>query len=164
MGIWQLIKYGFWLGIGFIIPLTIYTFGSAYLAMFAIPVMTDSSIDYETDYFGSGTENSFTGFSFPDHDITDEIEIQDHRLREEGNRVSILGSIINNSEQQASSIQLEAEFINENGKFVYECMDFISQRLDSSQTENFQINCGCGDVPLPAYSDYTIRVTNASSL
>ena len=165
LGIWQLIKYGFWLGIGFIIPMIIFTFGSTYLAMFAMPVMMDSAIEeYETEYFesGSDSETSFSSFSFPDYDISDQIEIQGHRLRKDGNRVSILGSIINNSEQQASSIHLEAEFINEVGEFVYECMDFMSLRLGPGQVENFQISCGCGDVSLPAYSDYTVRVTHAS--
>ena len=164
-GILQLIKYGFWLGIGFIIPMTIYTFGSAYLAMFAMPMMMDSAIEnYETEYFesGSDSETSFSSFSFPDYDISDEIEIQGHRLREDGNRISILGSIVNNSQQQASSIQLEAEFTNETGEFVYECMDFISMTLNPGQTENFQINCGCGDVPLPDYSDYIVRVMHAT--
>ena len=136
LSIWKLLKYGFWLGVGFLVPLLLFTFVTMYLPMFS--------------------------YDPSDYEVSDEIEIQSYRSRVDGNRVVIVGSIINNGEEQASSIQLEAEFMDENGEFLYECSDFISQAINPSQTENFQITCGCGDNPVPEYSEFTVRVTRAS--
>jgi len=165
-GIWQLVKYGFWLGIGFIIPLLLFTVGSTFVSILAMPTLMEASMGYVGSKSSSETddEGSFSSFGFSNYDISSQVEIQNYRSSVDGNRVLILGSIINNSEKQASSIQLEAEFTDENGEFVYECTDYISQKLKPSQSENFQISCGCGDNPFPTYSEFTVRVTSASSL
>ena len=164
--IWQLVKYGFWLGIGFIIPLLIFAVGSTFVSVLAMPAIMEVSLNHGSQISSSETddESSLSRFGFSNYDISSQVEIQDYRSRVDGNRVLILGSIINNSEKQVSSIQLEAEFTDENGEFVFECTDYISQKLKPLQVENFQISCGCGDNLFPAHSEFTVRVTSASSL
>ena len=166
LSIWKLIKYGFWLGVGFIIPQLFVMYAGTAATIFMMPSMLESSFDFEEESSISemDSEDSLTRFGFSSYDMSDEIEIQSHRVQREVNRVLVLGSIINNAEKSASSIQIEAELMNENGEFVYECSDYISQKIRPGQAENFQINCGCGDNPMPEFSTINVRVTSASSL
>jgi len=94
---------------------------------------------------------------------TDQLVLQDFLEQKHGNQLLILGIISNTGTKKASSIQLEAELLDKDGKFVYECSEYISKDLLPGDVENYQIKCGCGKHPIPEYKNITVRVVNASS-
>ena len=151
---WKLVKVGFWLGIGFIIPQLVVLYSGTALTMLAMPSMIEASFDYDD----GGVMSSITS----DYDRSDQIEIQKYRDQKNGNQVLILGSIMNSGEKKASSIQLEAELKDKDGNFVFECSKYINKTLKPGDIENFQIKCGCGDNPVPEYTKVNVRVVSAS--
>ena len=154
-GKWKLIKVGFWLGIGFIIPSFIVIYSGTALTILAMPSMMQASFESED----SDVTSSFTS----NFDIADQIKIKSYREQKNGNQLLILGEIENIGDKKASSIQLEAELSNEKGDFVYECSEYINKDLKAEEIENFQIKCGCGDKPVPEYAEVSVRVVSASN-
>ena len=154
-GKWKLVKAGFWVGIGFIIPQLVVLYSGTVLTIFAMPSMMEASFESED---GSAISNLTSNF-----DRTDQIKIQEYREQKNGNQLLILGSIVNSGDKKTRSIQLEAELINKDGKFVYECSEYINKDLKPGDSENFQIKCGCGKTPIPEYTKANVRVVSASS-
>jgi hypothetical protein len=154
MGKWKIVKIGFWLGIGFSVPLLCIIFGGSIINTLLIPPIIESS--YEEDWTDSYSANS-KGAN------PDRIKIATYKEQTYGNRLVILGVIENVSDMKASSIQLEAELINSAGEFVYECSEYISKVLQPGEKENFQINCGCGDTVIPDYNKTSLRVVSVSN-
>ena len=149
-GIWKYIKVGFWLGVGFIIPQLFVLYSGTYLTMLAAPS------------FMGAIEDEYTSSFSDSFDVTENVKINDHEEKVNGNQLLIIGSISNIGDSKVSSIQLEAELLDDNGKFVYECSEYIRRDLKPGDTENYQINCGCGKNPLPEYASVTVRVVSAS--
>ena len=154
-GKWKFIKAGFWLGIGFILPLSVVLYFGTALTMLAMPFMIEASYDSEV---GDAISNLTSNL-----DKTGQIKIQEFREQKNGNQLLILGKIVNSGDEKASSIQLEAELTDKDGKFVYECSEYINQDLKPGDIENFQIKCGCGENPVPEYAEVTVRVVGASN-
>lgn len=154
MSKWKIVKFGFWLGIGFSVPLLCIIFGGSVINTLLIPPIIESS--YDEDWKDPYSANS-------NGDNPDRIKIDTYKEQTYGNRLVILGVIENVSDMKASSIQLEAELINSNGKFVYECSEYISKVLQAGDKENFQINCGCGDAVIPDHSEISLRVVSVSN-
>jgi len=154
LGTWKLIKIGFWLGIGFIIPQLVVLYSGTALTMLAMPSMVDAA-------FNSGDEDVMSSFT-SNYDRVDQIEISSYREQKNGTQLLILGSVKNIGDTKASSIQLEAELMDESGNFVYECSEYISNDLKPGDVENFQIKCGCGKNPVPKYAKLNVRVVSAS--
>jgi len=155
LGKWKLIKAGFWLGIGFIIPSLVVMYSGTALTILAMPSMMEASFESEDN----GIMSNFTS----DFDVADQIKIKSYREQRNGNQLLILGSIENIGDKKASSIQLEAELSDEKGNFVYECSEYINKALNAGEVEKFQIKCGCGDNSVPSYVKASIRVVSASS-
>jgi hypothetical protein len=88
------------------------------------------------------------------------IKIDTYEDKTENGQLLVLGSLTNNGSKPASSIQLEAELFDDNGKFVYECNKYISNRVMPGESENFQIKCGCRDSMLPKYRSMNIRIVS----
>ena len=147
-GKWKIIKVGFWLGVGFIIPQLITMYVGVVITMFATPPMVEKSFEEEF----SSNFNS-----------TDQIEIISHKEKKNGNQLLILGEIKNTGNKKASSIKLEAELFDSNGKFVYECSDYVDKELMPGESENYQIVCGCGKNPIPEFNKVNLKVVRASS-
>jgi hypothetical protein len=147
-GIWKLIKTGFWFGIGFIVPLLVAVYLSNVITMMAMPSMAEAA--FEQDFMSS-------------MDKTDHITINEYKEKPVGDRLLILGVIENTGDQKVSSIQLEAELLNESGEFVYECSEYINRDLQPGDKENFQIRCGCNGQSIPEHSEVTVRVVSASN-
>lgn len=156
-GIWKTIKTGFWLGVGFIIPLMIVMYGDTLLTFLAMPSMIEmsSSSDGESSgiFDASGIESTL--------DRGKQIEIGDYEDKSKDGQLLILGVVTNKGDSSASSIQLEAELFDANEKFVYECSEYINNKVMPGETENFQIKCGCKDSQIPEYSSINIRVVSA---
>jgi len=153
-GKWKIIKTGFWLGIGFIIPQLIVMYSGTAITMLAMPSIMEASFNAEDgDALSSFTSN---------YDRTDQVKLIDFREQKNNNQLLILGSIENIGTKKAGSIQIEAELLDENGAFIYECSEYINKDLMPGDIENYQISCGCGKNPVPDYATVNVRVVSAS--
>lgn len=91
------------------------------------------------------------------------LKIEHYREVQNGSRLLVLGSLHNTGSLQASSIRLEVELFDADGRFVYECSEYISRDLAPGERENFQVNCGCGKNAAPEHASLTVRVVSASN-
>ncbi|MCU7852625.1 MAG: FxLYD domain-containing protein [Candidatus Thiodiazotropha sp. (ex Monitilora ramsayi)] len=148
LGVWKTIKIGFWLGVGFILPQIAVLYSGTIMTMFAMPSMMEETFE----------ENFLSEI-----DKSKQINVLEYREKMNGKRLLILGSVKNEGSENASSIQLEAELLDSDGRFVFECSKYINKKLKPGETENFQINCGCGDTIAPEHSSVNVRVVSASS-
>jgi len=137
---WKHIKAGFWFGMGFI-------------PIFFIGAFV---IDKTTGFISSAGE--YTANS----DQTN-IKIVEYKDLRNGDELLILGSITNTGESSLSLISLEAELFDQRGEFVYECSEYVKKRMNPGEKENFQINCGSKETPIPEYKTINLRVVHASS-
>jgi hypothetical protein len=97
-----------------------------------------------------------------DKDYSADVEVTTFRDTQLGNEVLILGTVKNNAKKTLSSIEIEAEFFDEKGQFVYETSTALKRsKLQPGQLENFQISCGCKDKPFPAYKRVKVSVVAA---
>lgn len=151
---WKLVKAGFWLGIGFIIPTLLVTVLSVPL-MFAAPLAL-----LGLGAGGEGLEGDFDPLASLDR--TASLEVIEYRGERSGSRLLVFGKLRNTSEDTLSSVTVEAELLDAQGGLVFECTQFI-QRVAASAEENFQITCGCGDGSAPEYDSIAVKVTGASS-
>ena len=152
-GPWKLIKAGFWVGIGFIIPsIAVYFFGT--FLMFAAPSLWQSAAMEAAD---DGMAQYMA-----DKDKTDLIKITGIRETRNGKQLLILGTVETTGEGQVSAIQLEAELLDDEQLMVYECSEYISKKLQTGEKENFQIKCGCSEQGVPDYASVSVRVVSAS--
>jgi hypothetical protein len=155
---WKLIKAGFWLGIGFIVPtIIVYIIGTILIDGVLTPMFyaTASKDKYEQ----VKTFEETVG----DYDKTDQVKVLEYREAKNGDQLLILGKVENQGTTPVSSIEIEAELFDGSKKLVYECSEHISKRLNQGETENFQIKCGCGNQPVPEHESVTVRVVNASN-
>lgn len=156
---WQLIKAGFWLGIGFIVP-TIIVYLIGMLVVFAVPSLMSSS-QFDDDIVADAKET--VDKMVAEHDKTNQIRIVNYREVKNGNQVFILGSVENTGADTVGSIQLEAELLDDAKQMVFECSQYISKKLKQGETENFQIKCGCGHERIPEHKSVNVRVVSASN-
>ena len=150
LGRLKLVKYGFWLGIGFVIPAAAVSV-LAPMLMFAFPSLWQPDTSEMAQNMMS------------DMDKTQQIRILEHRKTEHGKQVLVLGTLENAGPAPASSIKLEVELFDKDKKMVFECSEYVSQKLAVSARENFQVKCGCSSQGVPAHESYTVRVAKASS-
>jgi hypothetical protein len=75
---------------------------------------------------------------------------------------SVVGVVANTGSDAWSSINIEVELFDKEGKFVYECSEYIMGILYPGGEENFVVDCsGCEKAPIPEFDNYKIKVTNA---
>jgi hypothetical protein len=63
-GIWKLIKVGFWLGIGFILPQLVVLYSGTALTVLAMPSIMEASVGSTTDDLVSGMSDRCSGCYF----------------------------------------------------------------------------------------------------
>lgn len=144
--IWQ----GFSFGLGLLIPMAF-----AVMAGQAGWSFISNVISSEPVYNGPGDGEW-------DKDFSSDLEVTEFRDTRMGNDVLILGTVKNNSKKALSSIEIEAEFFDASGKFMYEMSTELRRnKLQPQQLENFQITCGCKDKPFPDYKLVKVRVVSA---
>jgi hypothetical protein len=152
----NLIKTGFWLGIGFIGPaVALYLVASILLSVVAWLSQTAAPETIEMD-----TDVLEKVMAPPDE--TSKVRIVDFREVRNGNRLLILGSVRNTGAAPVGSIQIEAELLDAAKKLVLECAADIARRLKPRESENFQVICDYGQQPVPKYQSVELRVINAS--
>lgn len=156
---WKLIRAGFLLGIGFVIPLGVATYGGTVITYFVLPAFMEGFYLQEPAVGDAPTgAESGSANTSPATADSEPVQLETFRETKRGDHLLILGSIVNTGENPASSIQLEAELFDRQGLFVYECSEAIGRRLAAGDKENFQIDCGDGNAPTPEYATLTLRV------
>ena len=151
-GPWKLIKTGFWLGIGFIIPTILVDVVTIASAWVVTPMVMNA--DFE--------ELDGESFSFGQADAS-KIEINSQREMMNGNQLLVLGEFTNRNEKAINTIELEADLFDEDGVFVYQCSEYISKKVEAGAIENYQIKCGCSKNGVPDYDTLKVNVVSASS-
>jgi hypothetical protein len=147
MSSWKMVKNGFWLGIGFIIPLiTGCILGTLLVASIFSWWNSEKTMNH------SISENT-----------NDQIKIMQFREAKNGKQLLILGTIQNAGETAVGSIQIEAELMDGNNQMVFECSEYISKKLEKGEKENFQVKCGCADQPVPEHKTVNVRVVSSSN-
>ncbi|MEN8188728.1 MAG: hypothetical protein ABFS19_02690 [Thermodesulfobacteriota bacterium] len=154
----QKIKAGFWLGIGFMIPLTLASIVTLVISVAATPLIVKKSFEQVEE-----VQEDNTAFDFANQDLKDQVEIVERRESRQGNRLLILGVVANNGPKQVGSINIQAELFDEKGEFVFECDEYISRKIKTGDKENFQIRCGCGDEKVPEYKTMNLRIISANN-
>lgn len=99
--------------------------------------------------------------SFANH--TGDIKLSPHSVRTQGLQILIQTTATNNALVPINSLRLEAELFDKDGTFVYECGEYVSNKIEPGKTENVQIQCGCSKNGLPEYASITLKVTNATT-
>jgi hypothetical protein len=147
----RLIRVGFWIGVGMIVPLLLTQLVAAFFLLRSANWFWPTAEDTE-EMMGNIMEN-----------VGAQIKIDHYREIRKENQVLIVGSITNGGDTKIGSLTLEAELFNAAGEFVYECSEYIGNELAAGQQENFQITCGCGKEVLAEYKTLTVRVAEASA-
>jgi len=156
----QKITTGFWLGIGFIIPFVLASILGLVLSFAATPFIMKKSFESAGEIYD---EESSEIFDFSNDDLKSQIKIVEFRESLIGNKLMILGVVTNHGPKEVGSINLQAELFDSEGKFVFECDEYISRKMKINDSENFQIRCGCGDDETPMYESLKLSVVSASN-
>ena len=162
-GATNLIKKGFFIGIGLIIPLALVQYGMVQYSM----VMMDREVqkivqqyEIEEDEYDLVDESHLEEF---DLSYEDQVEIMNYDYVEHEDQLLIRGQIKNNSNKELDSIDIEAELFDKDGQFVYECNTYIHSKITPTETENFMIRCRCGDDAMTQFESVKVRVVSAIS-
>jgi len=147
--VFELIKSGFWFGVGLIVPLAFAMAGATYLAYTAM--YSTSVEDYQDTY-----DSYLTG-----GDVS-KIVLGEYRQTVQGKQLLINGSFTNTSDSTVSSLEIEAELFNKAGDFVYECSESIYRGIDAGASENYQIKCGCSENGFPEFESIEIKVVKVN--
>ena len=151
-GPWKLIKTGFWVGIGFIVPsIGAYILGTSII--YATPSLWQSSAVEDAAELAETL--------VPDSDRSSQVKIRQFREAKNGKQLLILGIVENTGGTSVGSIRVEAELLDGRKQLVFECSEYISRKLSKGDQENFQIKCGCNNQPVPNYASISVRVVSA---
>lgn len=161
ISIWKKITLGFWIGIGFLIPQFLLMFGGTALVSMLLPSMMEESIEAYSEDLGDEVWNSASTV-FSDMDMTAVIELGSYTETRSGGHLHITGSVKNTGEKSVGSVEVQAELLDAEGNFVYECSEYISHSVAAGATENFLLKCGCSRETIPEYSKVELRVVGAS--
>lgn len=163
---WKTIKIGFFLAIGFAVPMLVMEsvlFGGA---MMVSTSSFEEASEFESDSEGYSEERSRPSMSeMPDFgNYSNEVELGEYSDRMQGNQLLLTGHLINKAGVALERVELEAELFDEEGNFVYECSEYISKNIRSGETENFLIKCGCSKNGLPEFERFELSVVSASAV
>lgn len=114
--------------------------------------------EYSEEYYEEDGEYDAEGI-LEDH--TAGVELGKHSETMQGLQLLIQSTIKNNSKKSLNSIEIEAELFDADGNFVYECSEYINNKIESGAVENIQIKCGCSKNGIPKYETITLKVTSA---
>ena len=142
---------GFAIGIGFSV---------------ALVVVATLSMNYMIGKMYEDTMSATEKFMYRDYKEEDnKLVILDEVSQKEKDGLTITGSVKNNDEIAWSSINIEVELFDKNGKFVHECSEYIAQKVEPGKSENFKVKCkGCKKNIIPEYETYKVRIVSAHSM
>lgn len=143
-------RQGFIFGFGLIVPLAVGYIGYSF-------------VSYKVSDVFFGKQSIRESKVKKREDNIKNIEIQNFHDTREGDSVMVIGSIKNIGKEKIGYIQIEAEFFNSKGEFVYEEIAYISREISSNEVENFVIKSGNTNRKIPEYEKITVRVVHAGA-
>lgn len=142
----QLIRIGFFVGIGFSIPLTIFTYAPMYF-MEGLMLM-DFNEEYDDYVEFSQTESGLEAT------ITKNNKIE--------NGWVFLGTLKNAGDHEWKSATVQIELFNEEGGFIDESDGYIQGAIDPGTDHHFKVTFhSCDEEKEIVFSDFKISVTGA---
>lgn len=103
-------------------------------------------------------EDSFANYN---RSYDKEIRLSEYQTNIQNGRLLVTGSLTNEAKIAVNSVEIEAELFK-GGTFVYECSDYISKTIESGQSENYMIKCGCSKGDTPEFDEVKVKVSKAS--
>ncbi len=176
-----LIKKGFLLGIGLMIPLAVLEFASVKYAFYESKAYTeemtsnwsDITADFKPSTALEQTENDDKAdnddtaisemdrhFSAYNQSYAKDIRLSPHQTTMQNDKLLVIGSFTNSAKVPINTVEIEAELFKD-GKFVYECSDYIGMTIKPGQSENYMIKCGCNKGDTPAFDEVKVKVNKA---
>ncbi|MFW5910261.1 MAG: hypothetical protein ACOCUJ_00265 [Thiohalospira sp.] len=101
-GKWKLVKAGFLLGIGFIVPLLVVGAANPVVTSLSFQVMAQSAFESSEEEVVASSS-----FSPAEMDVTQSIELGDHREKMQNGQLRVLSSLENVGDQEASMVEVE---------------------------------------------------------
>lgn len=147
-----LIRYGFWLGVGFALPLLLISVAGSVI-FFA------GAVSYTEHAVTSASPEA--AWERPDANPEAAVKVLSYRDVRNGDRLYILGEIRNEGGQTLGSVNLEAEMFDSDNTFVFECSEYVQKNLGPGDSENSKMNCGCSGQEIPEYATINMRVVSA---
>lgn len=148
------IRKGFFIGLGFVIPLF---FVFVLMVMYAAYEMSSFTNDLYDDAI-----DGVDIFSEGDDSLINEVMLSPVTETLQGTQLLIAGQFTNESGKELNSLEIEVELFDEKGTFVYECSKSFYEKIPVGLTENYLVKCGCSKHGVPDFSDVKVRVTKAS--
>ncbi len=185
----SLIKKGFLLGLGAVIPFAALEIASIKYSFYETELYSTEMLDSFNERTGKASsaytfvnsvnqENATDGettsttntestssedaFSSYNRSYAEDIRLSPHQATVQNGRLLIKGSLTNDAKMTVDLIEIEAELFKD-GAFVYECATYIDTKIKPSQSENYMIRCGCGKGDIPQFDDIKVKVSRASS-
>jgi hypothetical protein len=143
------IVHGFLVGLGFSIALVLVVIAGQYL--------------YVKYMYREHVSEIMSNSEWKEYNPDAGLVISEHSPIRTDNNLEVIGVVKNNGEDVWSSISIEVELFDANGKFIDECSKYLSSPLSPSGSENFKVNCGgCEKRPITNFHHYDIRIKDAS--
>ena len=145
LSITQLIRIGFFVGIGFSVPLTICT----YFPFFFLE-------DFVAFYLGEDFED------YAEFSSESGLEARIEKMNKEDDGWVFLGILENNGSDEWESVTIQVEVFDEKGDFVDEVDAYVEGAITPGSVHNFKVamySCG-GDAQIN-FADFTVAVTSA---
>jgi len=81
------------------------------------------------------------------------------------NEFILLGTIQNNGDMEWTQVSLKADLFAEDGSFLDQCEDYVSEQLSPGEFIYFKMSCGseCSQFALQNFSTYKLVITDASN-
>jgi hypothetical protein len=145
MKIVDLIKYGFFFGLGLTVAAWA-AYGAVYLAW---PKQSCSSGTSATD----STDRSASKQAAIAPEVA---EVEEHKA---GAQLYFTGVVKNSGTKQISSPHVEVNLFK-GGKFVDQYSSYMSGPLEAGESRYFKVACDCKDLPHADYDSYKVRVVS----
>jgi hypothetical protein len=147
----RLVKTGFWLGLGFSLPLIAAQLAANGFEHAIFHVTLKEKMQEAIRGAATATGSA----------LVDNVRVISHSQSREEDVAIFRGSVENVGEETFGAFTLEVEFFDDQKRFLTECQEIMSVRLKPKQHENFEFRCRniSADVQ---YSSTQLRVVSVS--
>jgi hypothetical protein len=149
LSIFQLIRIGFFVGIGASIPFTLISY---------VPILFIDDfllMDFEEEFAES--QEDFIEFNPTESQLDARIE-KDNKIE---NGWIFLGTLTNRGEHEWDSATVQIELFDENGHFMDECDGYIQGAITPGSTHNFKVTFHSYDESDIVFTDFKVAVIGA---
>ncbi len=90
------------------------------------------------------------------------LSVEWHEARSSNYNLHVLGAIKNDDETTWESVSVEVNLFDSDGKFIWQCGDYIPAPVWPGDTHKFHVDCnGVSSDPVPEHSTYTVEIVDA---